>query len=80
MLAGNTLAVRTEMPDRLEEWRVQLQIIRADFAGRSDDWAMEVAFVDALLAVLNGESPALPGDNPYAGVVGQVVDGIAGYK
>jgi hypothetical protein len=31
-----------------------------------------------LLAVLAGESPVLPGDNPYAGVVGQVVAGVAG--
>jgi hypothetical protein len=41
----------------------------ANFAGRGDEWAIEVAFPDALLAVLDGESPALPADNPYAGVI-----------
>jgi hypothetical protein len=39
-----------------------------------------VAFVEALLAVLAGESPVLPGDNPYAGVVAQVVAGVADYN
>lgn len=76
MLAGNTVAVMTTHPDQRDEWRDQLQGIRAQFASRGDDWAHEVAFADALLTILAGRSVSLLRDNPYAGVVGQVVAAI----
>jgi hypothetical protein len=77
-LAGNTIAVRTGVPEKREEWRGVLASLRADFAGRGADWAIEVAFADALLAIVDGGAPTLPPDNPYAGVVRDVVAAIAG--
>jgi hypothetical protein len=44
------------------------------------NWAIEVAFADALLAILNGEAPTLPADNPYNGAVRQVIEAIEEYK
>jgi tetratricopeptide (TPR) repeat protein len=76
MLCGNTVAVRTSVPEKLDEWQAQLVAIHADWLTRGDDWANEVAFAAALLAVLAGESPALPDENPYADVVAQVVKNI----
>ncbi len=76
MLARNTVAVKTEVPDKLDEWREQLNNIRADFANRGPDWAIEVTFVEALLAVLDDQPVSLPDNNPYAPVVQQVVAAI----
>ena len=76
-LAGNTVAVKTQVPDKLDEWRQNLQGIRTDFAGRN--WANEIAFVDALLAVLDDQPAALPDNNPYAPVVRLVVEAIRNY-
>jgi tetratricopeptide (TPR) repeat protein len=78
MLAGNTVAVRTGVPEKLAEWRGQLSAARADWSARGADWAIEVAFADALLAILDGQRPALPPDNPYADVVRQVIAAIDG--
>ncbi len=75
-LAGNTVAVKTQMREKLDEWRQQLGEIRVDFAGRGDDWAIEVAFADALLAVLADQPAVLPDDNPYQLYLRQVIEAI----
>ncbi len=81
MLAGNTAAVLTGVPDKRDEWRGQVQGLRDDFAGRGADYVIEVAFADALLALLDGaEDAALPDDNPYAGVVRQVVAAVGQHR
>jgi len=80
VLAGNTVAVKTGVPEKLDEWRTQVQHVRADFAGRGADWVIEVAFADALLAVLDDQPAALPDDNLYAGVVRQVVEAIEAFR
>jgi hypothetical protein len=51
--------------------------LRGEWAARGADYAIEVEFADALLAILDGGRPALDAGNPYAGVVGQVVAAIA---
>lgn len=80
MLAGNTVAVRTSVPDKLEEWRAHLTAARADWAGRGEDYAIEVAFADALLAILDDQPPSIPPDNPYAHAVRQVIAAIAAFR
>lgn len=77
-LCANTVAVRTAVPDKLDEWQAQLTTVRADWLTKGADWEPEVAFIEALLAVLRGESPVLAESNPYAGVVAQVVKAVAG--
>jgi tetratricopeptide (TPR) repeat protein len=80
MLAGNTIAVMTDAPDKRDEWRGELAAIRADFAGRGDAWTIEVEFADALLAIVDDQPPSIPPDNPYADVVRQVVAAIAAFR
>ena len=79
-LAGNTIAVMTEATDQRDAWREVLQSNRDEWSTRGDDYAIEVAFADALLAILKGEAPTLPDDNPYAGVVQRVQQHIEQYR
>ncbi len=41
------------------------------------DWQIEVEFFTAVLAILDGELPALPGDHPYALALAKIQEGIA---
>ena len=75
-LCQNTVAVMTVAQDQVGEWRTTLQGARTDMAGRGVAWQIEVAFADALLAVLAGQSPTLPSENPYHRALQQVVDAI----
>jgi tetratricopeptide (TPR) repeat protein len=79
-LASNTTAVKTFAVDKLTEWREALTNIRTEWTGKGDDYAIEVVFADALLAILNDESPTLPDDNPYAETVRQVIADIQKYR
>ncbi len=79
-MARNTIAVKTGVPDKLDEWRQNLTQLRADFAGEGDDYATEVAFADALLTLLDDGAPSLPPDNPYADVIAEVARAIAAYR
>lgn len=54
----------TSHTDQHDEWREDLTQLRVDSASRGEEYAIEVAFADALLAVLDGDSPSLPEDNP----------------
>ena len=78
-LAGNTVAVKTDENEQLGEWCTALQGLRDSSATRGDDGLSEVAFVDALLAVLNDQPVALPDGNPYQSAVQQVIANIAEY-
>jgi len=64
-LASNTFAVKTSMPDKLGEWRGQIMTVRYEWVDKGADWANEVAFADALIAILDGQPPRIPADNPY---------------
>ena len=78
-LAGNTVAVKTSAAAQLGEWRTALQSFRDSSATRGDDWLPEVAFADALLAVLDDQPVSLPDSNPYQSAVQQVIANIADY-
>jgi hypothetical protein len=79
-LAGVTVAVKTHVPDKLGEWREQLTGLRAGWDQEGEDYPIEVAFADALLAILDDQPPSIAPDNPYAGVVRGVVEAIAAYR
>lgn len=74
------LAVMTSHTDQRDEWREQITQLRADFASRDTEYAIEVAFADALLAVLDSGSPSLPDDNPYTDVLRQVIAAITSHN
>ena len=59
-----------------DEWRGALQGARSQLVNIGDAVQTTIAFIDALLAVLDGQSPTLPSDNPYHEALQQVVDAI----
>jgi len=75
-LAGNTVAVKTSVPDRLDEWHAQVQAFHDDVATKGTTWELELAFADALLAVLDNQPALLPGNNPYQPYLKQVLSAI----
>jgi hypothetical protein len=64
----------------LTEWREELTNARTDWLTRGEDWTIEVAFANALLAVLDDQAPALSPDNPYADVVQGIIAAIEKYR
>ena len=79
-LTQNTTAVKTGVPDQLADWRETLTNTKANWIEKGDDYSIEVAFVEALLAILGDQTPTLPADNPYADVVQQVITAITHFK
>ncbi len=72
----NTYAVMKHVPEKLAEWREQLEGAKIKMSSMGDDWQNEVGFVDALLAVLRGEKPRLPESHPYYEPVRQLVEAL----
>jgi tetratricopeptide (TPR) repeat protein len=68
---SNTIAVMTSAPDRRGEWRET--IIQA----LPDSQQIELDFFNAILAILDGRSPRLLADHPYAQTVAAIQRGIA---
>jgi tetratricopeptide (TPR) repeat protein len=79
MLARNSVAVMTGVPEKREEWRNVLETQRMAWSGQGDSWQIEVEFADALLAILDAGQVSIPAENPYAPVVRQVLDQIESY-
>ena len=78
-LTVNTAAVKTSAGAQFDEWRTALQSFRDSSTTRGDDWLPEVAFADALLAVLDDQPASLPDSNPYQSAVQKVIEAIADY-
>jgi len=68
------------MLEKPDEWHEDLQGIRGDFAGRGIEWATEVAFVEALLAVLYDPPTSLPENDLHQFYLEQVIDTIDQFK
>jgi len=79
-LADNTVAVKTSVPDSLNKWHTQLQAFRDEAASKGASWQVEVAFADALIAVLDDQPAALPDNNPYQPYLNQVLSAIDDFK
>jgi len=75
----NTAAVKTSAGAQFDEWRTALQSFRDSSITRGDDWLPEVAFADALLAVLDNKPVSLPDSSPYQSAVQKVIGAIADY-
>jgi len=72
----NTYAVLRHVPEKRDEWLGILEANETQISNMGDNWAHELAFVEALLAILRGEKPVLPNDNPYADAVKQLLDAL----
>ncbi len=67
----------TAMPERRAQWRETIAGALANAEQRGTDWHIEVEFFTAVLAMLDGQSPSLPADHPYAAPIAAMLDGIA---
>jgi len=76
-IVGNTIAVMTSMPERRAEWREEMIQAMQNAKQRGADWQIEVEFFTAILVILDGQSPMLPADHPYAQAITAIQDGIA---
>ena len=76
-IIANTISVMTTMQDRRAEWRAVIAQALQDAQQGEADYKIEVDFFTAVLAMLDGQSPSLPTDHPYAQAVLAIQDGIA---
>jgi tetratricopeptide (TPR) repeat protein len=76
----NTVAVKAQVPDKLDEWQTHLRTTLEQFKGRGADWTHEVAWVEGLLAVLRDEEPVLAENNPYTESIKQTIEAIKAYQ
>jgi tetratricopeptide (TPR) repeat protein len=76
-IVSNTLAVMTMAQDHLSDWREQMREALRDAQHRGTDWQIEADFFTAVLDILDGRSPILPADHPYAQAVTAIEQGIA---
>lgn len=73
LFANNTIAVKTDAPDDLEEWRRTLQDIRTEYVSEGETLDGEVEYIDALLAIVNDQPVSLSDDNRYQSLIEQVI-------
>ncbi len=76
-IISNTVAVMTNLQDRRTVWREAIANDLQDAQQRGADWQIEVDFYTAILALLDGQAPGLPGDHPYAPALRAIQEGIA---
>jgi tetratricopeptide (TPR) repeat protein len=76
-IVSNTVAVMTKVPDRRAEWREVIAKALQDAQLHGADWQIEVEFITAVQAILDGKDAALTGNHPYAPALAQIQKGIA---
>jgi hypothetical protein len=76
LLMRNTVAVKTTAPERLADWRVQVQAFYDGTVERGEEWAIERDFAQSLLNLLDGKPAALPEKHPYASYLQEVLKAI----
>jgi len=67
----------TTVQERHTEWHKTITGALQDAQERGADWQIEVDFYAAVLALLDGQTPSLPDDHPYAAALAQIPSGIA---
>jgi tetratricopeptide (TPR) repeat protein len=76
-IVGNTIAVMTTISERRAEWREAIAQMLQAAQQQGADWQTEVEFFTAILAILDGRSPSLAANHPYASAIAAIQDGIA---
>ncbi len=74
-IVTNTVAVMTTVQESRTEWREV--ITKALQQAKSINRQQDADFFAAVLALLDGQPPALPGDHPYALTLAKIQEGIA---
>src|SRR6266700_5604019 len=67
----------TSVQDRRDEWREDVAQMLQNAQQQGADWQIEVDFYTAILALLDGQTPGLLGDHPYAPALRAIQEGIA---
>jgi tetratricopeptide (TPR) repeat protein len=73
----NTIAVMTTLPERRAEWREEMAQALQSAKDSGTDWQSEAEFFTAILVLLDGNTPTLTTDHPYASALVAIQDGIA---
>src|SRR5205085_3097473 len=75
VIVSNTIAVMTTVPEKRDEWRDTVSDLLKQ--AQSGNQVQDAEFFTAILAILDGQSPSLPGDHPYAGAINSIQAGIS---
>jgi hypothetical protein len=73
----STTRVMTVVPDHRAEWHAEMTASLQYAQQQGADWQIEVDFYTAILTILDGQTPALPEDHPYAPALADIQAGIA---
>ena len=76
-IATNTIAVITDAQEHRDEWRETVEGMQQNAQSQGPDWQIEVDFFTAIMAILDGQTPTLPDDHPYAQALRAILEGIA---
>jgi tetratricopeptide (TPR) repeat protein len=60
-----------------DEWRESMEKSRQNVQSQGPDWQTAVDFFTSILAILDGQTPTLPDDHPYAQALAAILKGIA---
>ena len=74
-IVDNTIAILTTMQEHHTEWREVMATALQQ--AKNSNRQQEADFLAAILAVLHGESPTLPGNHPYASALAKIQEGVA---
>jgi tetratricopeptide (TPR) repeat protein len=77
VIVANTITVMTTVQERRAEWRESMKNTLQQIQQQEGDWQNEVEFFNAVLALLDGKSTALPENHFYARALAQIQEGIA---
>ena len=73
----NTVAVMTELRDRLDEWRMALANTLQELESKGVDWQAEADFFRAVVDLLDGKAAELPVSSRYAPTLSEIIKGVA---
>ena len=79
-MVNNTIAVKTSVSERRNEWREVLVSFHDEVAPRGANWAFETAFSEALLALLDDLPAQLSEGNPYQPYLQRAIESIKQYR
>ena len=77
VIVHNSVAVMTTVQERRAEWHQTIEGALQHARQQGAGWQIEVDFYTAVLALLDGQSPSLLDDHPYAAALAQIQAGIA---
>ena len=72
-----TIAVMTTAQEHRSAWQAQITQSLQFAQQEGPDWQIEVDLNTALLSILDGASPALPSNHPYAPAISAILNGLA---